>query len=201
MLRPSRGRGAFHRRRPRPVLFRARVRCVRSRWPAGPVAARVHRCFSRNGPTRPLFARSSRAPSRPRALRRLLQTCAPASTALDHSDIPHPWGGKGTTARYRRLPFVTVQSPKVLGVRGRGIPNLDAPRGDCSHRRLCPSPDRFRLLSSRTTLSFPVRNDVGREPRRHHGARLHGRRCEEGRDAPTFREEGRTYADPRGLPS
>lgn len=53
----------------------------------GAAAARVHRCSKTS--TRPLFARCSKARSRPRALVRLLQMNAPTSTTVDLSNIPN----------------------------------------------------------------------------------------------------------------
>jgi hypothetical protein len=61
------------------------VRC--RRWPAGQsphVLIDVRRTS-----TRPLFDRSSRTPSRPHALPRLLQVDASTSTTMDHWNIPN----------------------------------------------------------------------------------------------------------------
>jgi hypothetical protein len=57
--------------------------------------------------TRPLFDRSSRSPSRPHALPRLLQVVVSASTTVDHWNIPNCRGeAVGTTATLnRRSPF------------------------------------------------------------------------------------------------
>jgi hypothetical protein len=67
----------------------------------------------------------------------------------------------GATARFLPSYPGRGQSPKGLEVRGRGKPLLDALRGDCSSRRLCPNPDRFERLLSRPSFSRPVRSDVG----------------------------------------
>jgi hypothetical protein len=47
------------------------------------------------------------------------------------------------------------QSPSRPEVRGRGQPVLDAPRDDCSARRLCPNLDPLGRLLSRSSLSCP----------------------------------------------
>jgi hypothetical protein len=54
-------------------------------WPAGTVAARVHRCAKT--PARPPLAPLSRCESRPRAPLRILQVDVPTSTTTDHLNI------------------------------------------------------------------------------------------------------------------
>jgi hypothetical protein len=54
----------------------------------------------------------------------------------------------------RSLPLDRRRPPKVLRVRGRGSPSLDAPSRDCSRERLRPGPDCFGHLLSR---ALPVR--------------------------------------------
>jgi hypothetical protein len=79
----------------------------------------------------------------------------------------------------RWLPADSGQSPKVRRVRGREKDRiLDAPRRDCSRRRLCPNPDRSGHLLSRAWLSSPVRSDVGGERCRRRGVHLQGARNE-----------------------
>lgn len=144
-LPPS--RGAFHRGRPPPERFRASAWRACPGWPARAGAARVHR-----GPgtaTRPLFVRSSRAPSRPRAL------CATSASGClrehDHGPLEHP-DPRG--ARSRRLPGLARKSPSERSSRrsfsrsGVGLPMPDVPGRDCSRPRLRPNPDRSEHLVS-----------------------------------------------------
>jgi hypothetical protein len=63
----------------------------------GAAAARVHR--GSKTPTRPLLARCSRTPSRPRALLRLLQVNVPTSTTVDRSNITTTESVAGTAVR------------------------------------------------------------------------------------------------------
>jgi hypothetical protein len=91
-------------------------RCLR--WPAGAVAARVHRRWKTS--TRPLSARYSRTSSRPRAPVRLLQIDVSTSTTRDRSNIPNHGGGwDDCHVGPRESPLWIRQPPKVRRVRGR----------------------------------------------------------------------------------
>jgi hypothetical protein len=117
-------------------------------WPARTGAARVHRGLVTS--TRPLFVRFSRAPSRPRALSRLLQPMFPRARPRTPSNIPND-----RKPSLGRLPFSSKvafrrgQPPKLREVRDRGTPCLGTPHRDCSRWRLCPDLDRFGHLLSR----------------------------------------------------
>jgi len=127
-------------------LSRTRVE-RRSRWPAGAGAARVHRRSKTS--TRPLFVRSSRAPSRPRAPVRLLQMHVSASTTTDHSNIPNHRKVIGTTAGSTESCLSIEASRRRYAGSGAETPSLDTPHRDCSRWRLRPDPDRFGHLLSR----------------------------------------------------
>jgi len=124
-------RGAFHRARPARALFRGS-------WGAPPSlagefgAARVHRCSKTS--TRPLAARCSRAPSRPRALVRLLQVNALTSTTEDRSNIPNhrnPWLGR-LPCSFRKFPSEPRATADASQGQGSRTPSLDIPHYDCS---------------------------------------------------------------------
>lgn len=114
--------------------------------------------------TRPLFARSSRAPSRPHALPRLLQAVIHASTTVDPTNIPDCRGRPPG-----RLPASTEGCPTIGGNRrirsGSGaekdsefsaLPAVIAHSGD-----LAPTPTASGHLLSRASPPSPVRSDVG----------------------------------------
>lgn len=166
----------------------------------GAAAARVHRCSKAS--TRPLLARCSRAPSRPRALLQFLQVDVPTSTTVDRSNIPghrNPWPG--------RLPCV---GPRVAsrsaataeGAQGQGprTPILGAPHRDCSRQRLRPDPERFGHLLSRasaSSLSGATRGEGDAAVvARACTARVAGGSCDAG-----FPRRKPAFTNPRGLPS
>jgi hypothetical protein len=97
-------------------------------------------------------------PSPHRSRGRFVAACASTTSAdrcfnehddgpLEHPGPRNPW--PGWPPFDRSLPFDRRRPPKVLRVRGRGSPSLDLPSRDCSRKRLCPDPDRFRHLLSR----------------------------------------------------
>lgn len=198
-------RGAFRRRRPARTLLRAPAWCAALRWPAGAVAARVHRCSSRT-PTRPLFVRCSRAPSRPHALPRLLQVYVSASTTVDHWNIP--------TRRGRRLgrlparPKVAFRRISTEGNRrryaGSGVENnrvstlpvLIAQAGD-----FAPTPIASGHLLSRASAPVPLSGATwgGRD------AAIAAHRCNvcaaRGSCDARLPRRRRTFTNPRSLPS
>jgi hypothetical protein len=150
-------RGTFRRARPARALFRGSWGTPRSL--AGEFgAARVHRCSKTS--TRPLVARCSRAPSRPRALVRLLQVNALTSTTEDRSNIPNhrdEWLGR-LPCSFESCPSKRGQSPELHEVRGREhrvstLPVTIARAGDfaptpiasgtsCRRHRSLPCPER-----------------------------------------------------------
>jgi hypothetical protein len=160
---------------------------LRARWPAGAMAARVHRC-----------SRTSTRPSTTRLRGRLQAACASTasavnvstSTAKDHSNIPcqrDAWQG--------RLPvrsIVTFRSSSRRRYAGSGAEDhriLGAPSRDCSRERLRPDPDRFRLLASRSLrVTLPGGGDGDRQSRQRRATLArHGRR--QGPGTPDLREE------------
>lgn len=175
-MRPvsSRSRCLLSRKTAARTLSSSRVERF-TRWPAGGAAARVHR--GRVTTTRPLFARSSRAPSRPHALSRRLQVDVSTSTTTDHSKHPRPPESVvGAAAWHRKLPFAPRTTARASQGQGPRTPCLGSPRRDCSRRRLRPDPDRSGHLLSRGPLFFPVRRDAGKGRSRRRVARLHGAR-------------------------
>jgi hypothetical protein len=112
---------------------------LHARWPAGAVAARVHRCSKTS--TRPSTLAFAGA-FRPRALPRLLQIDVSTSTASDHSSIPgHRFAWPG------RLPWVDRSSPfdraAAEGTQGQG-PKVTEPSalppGIAPARDFAPTP-------------------------------------------------------------
>jgi len=159
-----------------------------SRWPAGTAAARVHRCSKTAA--RPLFARSSRAPSRPRALVRLLQVNVATSTTEDRSNIPTTGSMVGTTVRLDRgFPLEARTTAEVAQGQGPRIPNLGAPHRDCSRWRLCPDPDRFGHLVSRAAASSLSGATWGEDGAATAAHDCRSRAKREGPEAPELREE------------
>jgi hypothetical protein len=156
----SRAGGAFRRWSPGRAPSRVPAPEPCSRWPTGAGAARVHR------DSRP---RLDLSPRRFRGL--LLAACASTTSAdrcfNEHDDGPLEHPGRGVRGRDgrridRSLPLDRRRPPKVLRVRGRGSPSLDAPSRDCSRERLRPGPDCFRHLASRALPVRPVRSRRGR---------------------------------------
>lgn len=95
-------------------------------------AARAHRGSKTS--TRPLAARCSRAPSRPRALVRLLQVNALTSTTVDRSNIPNhrnPWLGR-LPCSFRKFPSEPRATADASQGQGSRTPSLDIPHYDCS---------------------------------------------------------------------
>jgi len=169
--RPFRARGAFHRPRPPRAPFRGPSGALRP-LAGGAAAARVHRCSKTS--TRPLLARYSRAPSRPRALVRLLQMYVSTSTTEDRPNIPNhrnPWLG--------RLPLSAEGRPSIDGNRrryaGSGAENT-ASRHSPPRLLAAETSPRPRSLRAPPVASidlFPVRRDAGRRGCRRRRARLH----------------------------
>jgi hypothetical protein len=199
MRRCSRARGAFRRRRPRERS------CESPAWSAARVGRRGQPphvfigCTKTS--TRPLVHPLSRGTSRPRALLRLLQDqcfhehdCGP----LEHPG--HRICGRGDCPLLDRVS--PIEGNHRMGSRS-GVeeqPILDAPRGDCSPRGLCPNPDRFGRLLSRPSLFHPVRSDAGRERDRHRARACKATRATGPCDAGLPRRSP-TFTSPRHLPS
>jgi len=187
MRRCSGARDAFHRRRPRERS------CESPAWSAAHVGQRGR------PPHIFIDVREHRLDlSSPALACEIEAACAPAASAdrcfHEHDQGPHEhpnhricgWGDCPVSTELPRSRAITER----LVVRGRGKPLLDAPRGDCSSRRLCPDLDRSGRLLSRPSLSRPVRSDAGREGYRHR-TRACMARERQGRATPSFREETR----------
>ena len=161
---------------------------LHARWPAGAVAARVHRCSKTS--TRPFYAPLSRAFSWPRALPRLLQIDVSTSTAMDHPNIPdqrNPWPGRLSDSIDRRL-SIEDNRRRYSGSGAEDHRTLGAPSRDCSRERLRPNPDRFRHLVSRSSPVTRLEQAKGRaKPPAPRTLARHERR--EGRATPDLREE------------
>ena len=195
--RCSGARDAFHPGRPRDRSFELSCGAL-PRWPARAAAARVHRC-SRTS-TRPLAHPLSRVSWRPRAPLWLLQIDVSTSTTVDRSSTPAAESAAGATARFDRV--TPIEGNHRMGSRS-GVeeqPVLDAPRGDCSPRRLRPNLDPLGRLLSRPSLSCPVRSDAGRKRGRHRNARLQGSRAT-GPCVVELPRRSQTTTCPRRLPS
>jgi hypothetical protein len=195
-----RSRGAFRRESPPPGPFRAPAWRCRPRWPAGAAAARVHRWLESQS-TRPLFTRSSRAPSRPRALARLLQVVVSASTTTDHPNIPNDrirrWDDCLFRFESRLSSRATARASQGQGPR---TPCLGAPHRDCSWWRLCPDPDRpGHLLSREPFFSLSGATwEKGGTASATHACTAHVATGPCGVPPP---RRGETLTSPRGLPS
>jgi hypothetical protein len=164
-------------------------RCLR--WPAGAVAARVHRRWKTS--TRPLSARYSRTSSRPRAPLRFLQVDVSTSTTGTARTSRTTEGGRDDCHVGREEQPFRVASPSPAtaeGTQGQGsrTPSLDTPHRDCSRRRLRPNPDRFGHLLSRVPLSSRSGVTWG-ESDAANATPLARQTQREGRAAPDFREE------------
>jgi len=145
-------------------LSRTRVE-RRSRWPAGAGAARVHRRSKTS--TRPLFVRSSRAPSRPRAPLRLLQMHVSASTTTDHSNIPDHRKAVGTTAGSTESCLsIATGRRRYAGSGAENTESRHSPPGLLTVET-SPRPRSLRAPPVASTTCFPVRSDVGRGRCRH----------------------------------
>jgi hypothetical protein len=151
-------------------------------------AARAHRGSKTS--TRPLAARCSRAPSRPRALVRLLQMNVLTSTTEDRSNIPnHRIRGWDDCHARSKVSFRAEDNRQSFS--GSGVESTE-PRH--SPLRLLapetlPQPRSLRAPPVANTVLFPVRSDVGRKrcSRRRRG--LAGRAQRKGHVTPDFREE------------
>jgi hypothetical protein len=172
-------------------------RCLR--WPAGAVAARVHRRSKTS--TRPLSARYSRTSSRPRAPVRFLQMDVSTSTTRDRSNIPNHGGGwDDCHVGPRESPLWIRQTAEGTQGQGSRTPSLDTPHRDCSRRRLRPNPDRFGHLLSRVPLSS--RSGVTwEEDNAANAARACKAHAARGSCGVRFPRRDRTFTNPRGLPS
>jgi hypothetical protein len=145
-------------------------------WPARAGTARVHRGLVTA--TRPLFVRSSRAPSRPRALSRLLQPMFPRARRRTSSNIPNDWRVVGTTAilTESRLPgMATAEASGGQGPRNT-VPRRSPP--GLLPAETSPRPRSLRAPRVARTVLLPVRSDVGDERNRQRGAHLRGARRE-----------------------
>ena len=133
---------------------------LRTRWPAGADAARVHRCSKTS--TRPFFAPLSRAiPGRVRFhdfCRSMFQRALPWTARTSRTSEIR---GRDGCRFDRSLPLDRGRPPRVRRVRGRGSPSLGAPSRDCSRKRLRPNPDRLRHLVSRALSVTRSGVDVG----------------------------------------
>jgi hypothetical protein len=145
----SRDRGAFHRRSPDRAPLRA---SVRSPAPAGRRAQEPHVFID---------VRKLRLdPSSRRSRGRFRAACASTTSAdrcfNEHCDGPpeHPGPaenrGRDGCRLDRSLPFDRGSRRRCSGSGAEDSPSLDAPSRDCSRERLCPNPDRFRHLVSRS---------------------------------------------------
>jgi len=169
-------------------------------WLAGPDRCRA--CSSRwVTATRPLFVRSSRASSRPRALSRLLQRMFPRARPRTSSNIPNdrkPSLGRLPPCVESRLS--PRQPRKLLGDRGRATPCLGAPRRDCSRQRLCPDPDCFGHLLSRGPF-FSLSGATWEQSGTANAAHTCAVRATRGSCDVRPPRRGETLTNPRGLPS
>ena len=130
--RSPRDRGAFRRVRPPQGPFRAPAWCAVT---AGRRRQLPHVFIEvRRTATRPLFVRYSRAPSRPRALARLLQVHVSTSTTTDHFEHPErPESVVGTIAWFgRKLRFGPGNHQSFTWTGVEKTPSLDSPHRDCS---------------------------------------------------------------------
>lgn len=194
----SRARGAFRRTRPPRPLFRALV------WSAVPAgrrragAARVHPGFQTWA--RPLLAPLSRAPSRPRALVRLLQVDVSTSTTADRSNIPTTGSVVGTTVVSAESRLSTGQPPEVGKARGREHRVSTLPTGIAPGRDFAPTPTAPGT-SCREQHPLPCPERRGEKAKPPTGRALALRTPRKGRKSPCFREEDRVFSNPRGLSS
>jgi hypothetical protein len=167
------------------------------RWPAGAVAARVHRRSKTS--TRPLSARSSRTSSRPRAPLRFLQVDVSTSTTRDRSNIPYHGGGRDDCHVGRReLPLEGPATAEGTQGQGSRTPSLDAPHRDCSRRRLRPNPDRFGHLLSRVPPSSRSGVTWGEDDAANAACACKAHVARGSCDA-RFPRRDRTFTNPRGL--
>jgi hypothetical protein len=159
-------------------------RCTR--WPAGAAAARVHRRWKT--PTRPFFARYSRAPSWPRALVRLLQMCASTSTTGDRSNIPNHRDRGWDNCRRRKVAFRSRATAEGAQGQGSRTPSLDVLHHDCSGRDFAPTPiaSGTSCREHRPLACLERRGKKTMPPPRRP---LAWRAPSKGRAAPDFREE------------
>lgn len=158
-------------------------------WPARTGAARVHRGLGTA--TRPLFVRSSRAPSRPRALSRLLQPMFPRARPRTTSNIPNdrkPSLGRLPRIESRLSMGASRQScsrsgtekhrssalPTGIALHGDFAPTSTASGTSCREDRSSPCPERRGR-----TAEPPARRTLARSAQR------------QGRAAPHLREEAR----------
>jgi hypothetical protein len=197
MRRPSRARGAFHRRGAcaNALSSACEERC--HRWPAGTDTARVHR-RSRTS-TRPLSVRYSRTSSRPRAPLRFLQVDVSTSTTRDRSNIPYHGGGRDDChVGPREFPLEGPATAEGTQGQGSRTPSLDIPHRDCSRRRLRPNPDRFGHLLSRVPPSSRSGVTWGEDDAANAACacKAHVAR---GSCGARFPRRDRTFTNPRGL--
>jgi len=160
---------------------------LRARWPAGAMAARVHRC-----------SRTSTRPSTTRLRGRLQAACASTASAdrcfNEHGQGPleHPVPAQCGQGRLNVRSIVAFRSSSRRRYAGSGAEDhriLGAPSRDCSRERLRPDPDRFRLLASRSLRVTLPGGGMGDRQSRQRRATLarHGRR--QGPGTPDLREE------------
>jgi hypothetical protein len=188
MRRLPRDRGAFCRVRPPRGPFRAPAWCAVAAGRRGQLP-HVFVGFERTA-TRPLFVRYSRAPSRPRALARLLQADVSTSTTTDHFEHPErPESVVGTIASIgRKLRFGPGNRQSFTGTgveehRASTLPTGIAPGRDFAPTLIAPG------TSCRENRSFPCPERRGRraEPPAQHTLAPCAPR--EGRAALDLREE------------
>lgn len=179
-------------------------------WPARRGAARVHRGLLTS--TRPLFVRSSRAPSRPRALSRLLQTMLPRARPRTTSNIPNDrkpslgrlpflsrvasrWDNRQSCSRSGAEEHRTSALSIEIALSGDFAPTSIASGTSCREDRSSPCPERRGR-----TAEPPAQRTLARSAQRQGRAAPHLR--EEARRSPTrgaFHHQALRIADgPRG---
>jgi len=195
MRRPSRARGAFHRRRPARTPFRAPARSAAT---AG---------LRRQPPHVFIEVRKPRLDPCPLAFANVFKAaCATSVSAsecfhehdqgpLEH---PEPRGVVGTTAMLDRESPLSPATAEGTQGQGSRTPSLDTPHRDCSRRRLRPNPDRFGHLLSRVPPSSRSgvtwgENDAANAAR---ACKAHVAR---GSCGVRFPRRNGTFTNPRGL--
>jgi hypothetical protein len=151
--RPSRARGAFHRRRTTPAPFRGPAWRAVLRWPAEPL------------PHVFIVARKPRldlcSPAGGRRFPGRVRSCDFCKWMFPRA---RPWTARTSRAtgeggrdgcRGRAESRLSGSGATAEGAQGQGsrTPILDVPHRDCSQQRLRPDPDRFGHLVSQTSAS------------------------------------------------
>jgi hypothetical protein len=195
MRRPSRARGAFHRRGPLRTPFRTPTRRAAT---AGQRVQPPHVFIDVRKPRLDpcSFAIRERLQGRVRHFG-FCKWMFPRAR-LGTARTSRTTGVVGTTAMLDR------ESPRdpatAEGSQGQGsrAPSLDAPHRDCSRRRLRPNPDRFGHLLSRLPPSSRSGVTWG-ESDAANAARACKARVARGSCDARFPRRSRTFTNPRGL--